>query len=117
VDGATTVVANTKEGVTVTVTAKSEDAVKEIRARAKHEVDVAKLPPEKQDQTVDHNGAGGGGGSLGRCPVIVQGDTTVESKDSEGGAVLTVKAKKSADVPALQKEAKERAEFFATRKK
>ena len=106
VEGATTVVKDSKEGVIVTVTGKG-DQVKEIRDRAKHAAEVAKLtePPK-----VEHNSEGKGGGGLGRCPVVVEGDTTVEVKDIDNGSEITVKAKK--DVPGLQKEAKARAVNF-----
>ena len=107
VEGAKTAVKDSKEGVIVTVTG-SGDGVKEIRERAKHTADVAKMadPPKPE-----HNTEGKGGGGLGRCPVVVEGDTTVEVKDIENGSEITVKAKK--DVPALQKEAKARAAHFA----
>ncbi|MBS2012762.1 MAG: hypothetical protein JST00_07745 [Deltaproteobacteria bacterium] len=103
VEGAKTSLKDIKEGVVVTVTG-SGDAVKEIRERAKHTADVAKMtdPPK-----VEHNSEGKGGGGLGHCPVVVEGDTTVEVKEIEGGAEITVKAKK--DPAALQKEAKARA--------
>ena len=103
VEGAKTTVKDTKEGVVITVTG-TGDGVKEIRDRAKHTAEVSKLnePPK-----VEHNSEGKGGGGLGHCPVVVEGDTTVEAKDVEGGSEITVKAKK--DVAALQKEAKARA--------
>ena len=91
------------------MTAKAADATKEIRERARHTVDVAKLP---EDKKVEHNSEGKGGGGLGRCPAVVQGDTAIEAKDVEGGTQLTIKAKKPADVANLQKEAKERAAAF-----
>ena len=64
--------------VTVTAAAGAADKAKDIRDRAKHTADVAKLtePPK-----VEHNSEGKGGGGLGRCPVVVEGDTTVEVKD------------------------------------
>ena len=84
--------------------------MKDIRDRAKHTADVAKMaePPK-----VEHNSEGKGGGGLGRCPVVVEGDTTVEVKDIDNGSEITVKAKK--DVPALQKEAKARAANFGAK--
>ena len=109
VEGAATVVKDSKEGVIVTVTG-APDKVKEIQERAKHAAEVAKLaePPK-----VEHNSEGKGGGGLGRCPVVVEGDTTVEVKDLPNGSEITVKAKK--DVAALQKEAKERAAKFGAK--
>ncbi len=109
VPGAKTAVKDTSDGVIVTVTGKG-DAVKDIRDRSKHTAEIAKLPDPPK---VEHNSEGKGGGGLGRCPVIVEGFTTVDVKDVEGGSELTVKAKK--DVPALQKEAKARAANFAAK--
>ncbi len=109
VEGAATVVKDSKDGVIVTVTG-TGDKVKEIQQRARHTAEVAKLaePPK-----VEHNSEGKGGGGLGRCPVVVEGDTTVEVKDIANGSEITVKAKK--DVAALQKEAKERAAKFGSK--
>jgi TusA-related sulfurtransferase len=109
VPGAKTAVKDTKEGVIVSVTG-TGDAVKDIRDRAKHTAEIAKLPEPPKPE---HNSEGSGGGGLGRCPVVVEGDTTVEVKDIENGSEITVKAKK--DVPALQKEAKLRAGNFGAK--
>lgn len=103
VAGAKTEVKDAKDGVVVTVTG-PEAAVKEIRERAAHTVAVSKMPDPKK---AEHNGAGQGGGGLGRCPVVVEGDTAVTVKELPNGAEITVSTKK--DVPALQKEAKARA--------
>jgi hypothetical protein len=62
---------------------------------------------------VEHTSEGKGGGGIGRCPVVVEGDTTVDVKDIDNGVEITVKAKK--DVPALQKEAKARAANFTAK--
>ena len=86
VDGAVTKVADLADGVKVTITSSNKDAVKEIRERAKHQAEIGKKPDEKK---VEHNGSGGGGGALGRCPVVFRGDTIVESKDVADGAELT----------------------------
>lgn len=106
VDGAKTTVKDTSDGVVITVTG-AGSAVQEIRDRAKHTSDIAKLP---EPPKVEHNSEGKGGGGLGRCPVVVEGDTSVDVKDIEGGSEITVKAKK--DVASLQKEAKLRAGNF-----
>ena len=109
VAGAKTALKDSKEGVIVTVTG-SGDAVKEIRERAKHVSEISKLPDPPKPE---HNSEGKGGGSLGRCPVVVEGDTTVEAKDVENGSEITVKAKK--DVAALQKETHLRAANFTAK--
>lgn len=108
VDGATTAVKATKDAVVVTVVAKDEAKTKEIRERARAIVEASKKDPTG----VQHKGDGSGGGGFGRCPVVVK-DTAVEAKDVEGGSELTVKPKSAADVAALEKEAKERAEKLA----
>jgi len=109
VPGAKTAIKDSKEGVVVTVTG-TGDAVKDIRDRAKHAVEISKLPEPPKPE---HNSEGKGGGGLGRCPVVVEGDTTVEAKDVENGSEITVKAKK--DVAALQKETKLRAGNFGAK--
>jgi len=106
VEGAKTVVKDGKDAVVVTVTGPA-DKVAEIRDRAKHVAEVAKMPEAKK---VEHTGKGTGGGGLGRCPIVVEGDTTVDVKDVEGGVEATVKSKK--DFTALVKETKERAANF-----
>lgn len=109
VEGAKTAIKDTKEGVLVTVTGPA-DKVAEIRSRAKHTADVAKKGDAAK---ISHTGEGTGGGSLGRCPIVVEGDTTVDVKEIEGGVEVDVKSKK--DAAALQKEAKARAANFSAK--
>ncbi len=104
VTGAKTEVKDVKDGVVVTVTGPA-DALKDIRDRASHTASVAKMADATKPE---HNGEGKGGGGLGRCPVVVEGETTVVVKDIPTGAEITVTTKK--DVAALQKEAKARAQ-------
>lgn len=106
VESAKTAIKDTKEGVLVTVTG-AADKVAEIRTRAKHLADVSKKADAGK---IEHTGQGTGGGGLGRCPIVVDGDTTVDVKDIEGGVEADVKAKK--DAAGLQKEAKARAANF-----
>lgn len=108
VEGAKTAVKDSKEGVLVTVTG-AADKVTEIRARAKHLAEVAKKPEAAK---IAHTGQGTGGGGLGRCPIVVEGDNTVDVKEIEGGVEVDVKSKK--DAAGLQKEAKARAANFAS---
>jgi hypothetical protein len=109
IEGAKTVVKDAKDGVVVTVTGPA-DKVAEIRARAKHTADVAKKSAAEAGPKVEHSGGGTGGGALGHCPIVVEGDTSVDAKDVGGGAEITVKTK--GDVAALQKETKLRAGNF-----
>ncbi|HZS42336.1 MAG TPA: hypothetical protein VFF06_36145 [Polyangia bacterium] len=104
VPGAKFEVANVKEGVEITVTGETPAAEKEIRSRAKHLVDAAKMDPE----SVRHTGDGHGGGGIGRCPVVLK-DTVITSEDVKGGAKLTVKSVKPVDVDWLRKETAARA--------
>jgi hypothetical protein len=105
---ATTTVKEGSDSVAVTVIAKADDDVKEIRERAKKLVEAAKKDPT----TVKHDGHGDGGGKLGRCPVVLE-DTTVESKEVPGGVEVTVKPTKPADLAHLKQETKDRAQNFA----
>ena len=98
-----------KDGVLVTVTAGPEN-VTEVRTRAKHLAEVAKKP---EPTKVEHTGHGTGGGGLGRCPIVVDGDTAVNVKEVEGGVEVAVTTTK--DVGALQKEAKARAANFGSK--
>jgi TusA-related sulfurtransferase len=106
--GATTAVKETKGGAVITVTAKDDEAVKDIRARAKHLVEAAKKDPK----AVKHDGTGEGGGGLGRCPVVLR-ETKVEAKEVAGGAEISVIAEKPDYAEKIVKEARERAEKFA----
>lgn len=109
VTGAKTTVKDTKEGVLVTVTGPKE-ALTDIRDRAKHAVEVAKKGDTAKPE---HSGSGTGGGGLGRCPIVVEGDTTVAVKEIAEGVEVDVKTTK--DVAALQKEAKARAANFTAK--
>jgi TusA-related sulfurtransferase len=103
VEGAKTSIKNTKDGVEITVTAKDENAVQEIRKRASHLSEVAAKPETGKD-----TGGGDFGGGKGHCPVIMK-DTTVTAADAKGGSKITVKMEKGkGDVKALQKMVKER---------
>lgn len=108
VDGAKTTVTNTAKGVTVSITG-AADKVAEIQTRAHHTADIAKKDVPNAGK---HTGDGAGGGGVGRCPIVVE-DTDVAVRDVPNGAEIDVTSTK--DVPALQKETKDRAEFFAQR--
>lgn len=109
VEGAKTTVKDTKDGVVVTIVG-AADKADEIRTRAKHTADVAKKTP---GSNLQHSGEGTGGGGVGRCPIVVEGDTTVDLKDVPGGVEATVSSKTG--VVALQRETKDRAANFASK--
>jgi TusA-related sulfurtransferase len=108
--GVTTAVKPTKDGVSVTVTAKEDATVKSIRERVQHLVEISKSP-DATAAVASHTGEGGGGGSIGRCPIVLK-DTTLAAKDVPGGSQVDVKAKAATDVKKLQDEAIERAKKF-----
>jgi hypothetical protein len=99
VKGAKTDVKDAADSVEITVTAKAADATSEIRKRAKHLVDAAKMDPE----SVVHDGEGHGGGGLGLCVVVLK-DTTVTASDVDGGSKIVVKPTKPVDLEWLKKE-------------
>jgi TusA-related sulfurtransferase len=107
VPGATTTVKDSKDGVAVTIVAKDEAGMKDIRERGKALLEAAKADAK----TVVHKGDGSGGGGYGRCPVDLV-DTTVESKEVPLGLVFSVKPLKPADLATIRKESRERAAAF-----
>ena len=107
VRGAMTVVKDSKDGALVTITAKEEAAIADVRERAKHIVEAAKKDPKD----VKHDGDGDGGGSLGRCPIVLK-ETKITSKEIPGGVEIDVVPEKKTDLAEVRKEAKERAEKF-----
>jgi TusA-related sulfurtransferase len=108
--GVTTTLKNTKDGVTVTVVGKDDPTTKSIRERVQHLVEVSKNP-EAGPAVASHTGEGGGGGTIGRCPIVLK-DTALLAKDIPGGSSVDVKAKVAGEVTKLQAEAKERAAKF-----
>jgi TusA-related sulfurtransferase len=110
VQGATTTLKNTTDGVSVVVTATEDVAVKSIRERSKHLAEIANAADAGTAEP-PHTGEGGGGGGIGRCPVVVKA-TTLKVKDVPGGSQVDVKAKSVTEVAKLQAEAKERAAKF-----
>jgi TusA-related sulfurtransferase len=106
IEGTKTQVRDSKEGAIVVVTG-PPPKLAEIRSRARHAAEVAKKGDAGK---IEHSGEGTGGGGLGRCPIVVEGDTTVEVREIDEGVEVEVKTKK--DVAALQKEVKARAAAF-----
>jgi TusA-related sulfurtransferase len=107
--GATTTIKNTADGVSIAVTSTAQDVTNDIRVRAKHLAEIAAEDAGAAAPT--HTGEGGGGGNVGRCPVVLK-DTTIKVKDIQGGTQIDVKPKAKADVAKLQDETKERAAKF-----
>jgi hypothetical protein len=97
--GAKTDIKDGKDAVEITVTSSDAAKTEEIRKRAKHLVDSAKIDPT----AVVHNGEGHGGGGLGLCEVVLK-DTTVTAENIEGGSKITVKPTKPVDLEWLKKE-------------
>jgi hypothetical protein len=111
VEGASTKVKKTKDGVELTITGSDKTAEAAIRTRAHHLADVSAKPKTGTD-----NGGGAFGGGKGRCGVIMK-DTTVSAKDVKGGAKITVKAKEKKGVGDLQKLTDERTAAASTPKR
>lgn len=110
--GVTTTLKNTKDGVSVILTAKDDPTTKSIRERVAHLIEISKNPEAgAAAAAATHTGDGGGGGSIGRCPVVLQ-DTSLTAKDIPGGSQVDVKADAAPGVATLQAEAKERAAKF-----
>lgn len=105
VEGASTAIAEKGGAVVVTVTARGDEAIGDVRARAKKLVDASKAGDSDKH---DGNGAGAG---TGRCPVVLE-DTTIALKDVEGGAEIAITPVKGGDLAKVAKEAKERNERF-----
>lgn len=106
VPGTSTRIEEKAGAIVLTITAKDAAAVTDIRERTKKLDDAA-----VKAATDQHDGMGGGAGT-GRCPVVLE-ETTLASKEIEGGVEVTVKPKKPADLAKLTKESKDRAERFA----
>jgi len=86
---------DTKDGVVVSITViGSADKTDEIRTRAKHTATVAK---KSNATTLQHSGDGTGSGGVGRCPIVVEGDTKVELKDVPNGVEATVTKDRAAN--------------------
>lgn len=110
-EGATTTIKNTADGVALVVTSSVGDVTNDIRRRAKHLAEIAAEDAGAGVTMPSHTGTGGGGGNVGRCPVVLK-DTSVKVKDVPGGTEIDVKAKSAGDVPKLQAETQERAAKF-----
>ena len=92
VRGARSELREVKGGVVVTVTAKSEADIAEIRARAKYLAEGRSRQPD----------------GTGLCPV--HRDAAIEAADIDGGSRLTVRPSKRISLEQLRKAAKERLE-------
>ena len=109
VEGAATDIKDIEGGVEVAITAKTEAATKDIRARAKALAEAAKTDSANRK----HTGTGEGGGALGRCPVVMR-DVTLDLSDIEGGTKVVVKIKEAAQLDWLRRESRERLAELAT---
>ena len=108
VKGATTAISEGTGAVAISVTAKDESAVKEIRERGKQ---IVLASQKTESGKITHDGSGNGGGGFGRCPIVLK-DTSVSEKDAPGGALFTVTPKNAKDLPALKQEVRERSTKF-----
>jgi hypothetical protein len=106
VENATTKIEDTKDGVAVSIVAKdAKDAktVDDIRAKAKHMVDLVGKDPAQ----VEHTGQGGGGGGMGHCPITPK-DTKATSEEIEGGVKVTLVPTDPAQLDQLRQTVRDR---------
>ena len=103
VTGAKVEIKDVDDGVELTITAADAKATEEIKERSKTIAERAKGESTKPQ----HSGKGGGGGVMGRCPIVL-GGTDVKIEDAAGGMKFTVTAKDKAELDWLRREAKER---------
>jgi hypothetical protein len=101
--GAKTEVKDVDGGVELVIKASDAAGTTEIRDRGKTIAERAKGEAGKQQ----HSGQGGGGGIMGKCPVVL-GGTDVKVEETDGGSKITVTAKDKAEVDWLRRETKER---------
>jgi len=87
VPGSVTTLGPAQHGVLVTVTAKEPAAIEDIQRRAKT---VERSSKTQRTRGIKHTGTGEGGGSLGRCPVVMRG-TSVSAESTVDGATITVR--------------------------
>jgi TusA-related sulfurtransferase len=112
VDKAKTEIKDVPKGVEITVTAADKAGNDEIHARSKSVLEHAKADAAKGQ----HTGAGGGGGSMGRCPIVI-GGTDVTVADVEGGMKFTVLTKDEKELDWLRRESKDRLALMGTGEK
>jgi hypothetical protein len=108
VRGATTAISDGAGAVAISITAKDDEAVKEIRDRAKQ---IVLASQKTETGEIKHDGSGNGGGGFGRCPIVLK-DTSVVEKDAPGGALFTVTPKNAKDLPSLKQQVRERSMKF-----
>lgn len=102
VQGAAVALKDVDGGIEIAITG-SGDATAQIRQRAK----LIAAASTREATGAKHDGKGDGGGLVGRCPVVMY-KSSVVAADTEGGAILTVKADVAADVDWLRKETRTR---------
>lgn len=107
VANAKTDIKDTDKGVEITITASGKADVDEIRARAKKIEEHGKAAAPSDGAKGGHTGKGAAGGSMGRCPVVLN-DTSVVVAEVENGSKFTVEPKDAKEVEWLRREAKER---------
>lgn len=105
---ATVTIADMDGGYTVAIATTDEAAVGDIRENARYVESASAAGAGASALTFDRTM----GNRTANCPVILDG-TVITVADQPGGAIVTVKAKDPANVDALRKEAREKAETLA----
>jgi hypothetical protein len=108
VAGSVTVVTEVPEGIELRVTG-NDQAMAEIRRRTEF---LTRAAPSSRGK---HDSAGTGGAQFGRCPVVMR-NTTVQTRDIPGGALITVKPSDPVELSWLRREVEERSAELANPK-
>jgi hypothetical protein len=106
VPGSATRVADRRDGVEVTVTARDKTAQEEIRRRA-HRQETVSIQSARG--VIEHTGEGTGSGQFGYCPGMLEG-THVTAADVPQGAKMRVQTAPPEQVKKLQRMTKRRAD-------
>jgi hypothetical protein len=106
VDGATTAIKDVEGGVEVSVTAKDDNAGKEIRDRMAKLLDAAKTA-QSDAGAAHHDHSGGGHGRFGHCTIVMKG-TKLETSDLPNGSKAKVTALDKTEVDWLRRETRDR---------
>jgi TusA-related sulfurtransferase len=104
VPGAVTQIANTREGVELSIVARDPAGRDEIRQRARKQAEVSW---QTERGAMEHTGLGTGSGKYGFCPGMLQ-ETTVEAMDLPDGALVIVRAQRPEQIAKVQRVTRDR---------
>src|SRR5262249_32156869 len=102
VPGAVTTVREAPEGITLSITGPSDNAIAQIRQRAK---DLAAAADATRGK---HMGSGGGNAQFGRCPVVMR-NTKLDVREIPAGVAITLTPSQPSELEWLRREVESRA--------